>query len=191
VPVNARPGQRPEMVEPPTQTAPSPGGAGRYRFPVSDLLRCRPGDRDRRAAQLPAAGGWPGPRRVVVGSLTGGAGRSTTTAVMCAAAVDAGVPVLALDATGGVDGELAARAAGEMDCAQRAVVAVRADRRGVPGAARRALVAAAGPLPVPYVARLAGRRAAAQGPDAVAAGRLLLVAAALTPGAPSSSPEEQ
>src|SRR5664279_6365075 len=56
-------------------------------------------------------------------------------------------------------------AAGEMDCAQRAVVAVRADRRGVPGAARRALAAvagaAAGPLAVPYVAGLAGRRAVA------------------------------
>ena len=311
VPVSAGPGERPVMVQLPVQPSPSPG-PGRYRFPVSDLLRCRPRDRDRRAARV-LAGGWPGPRRVVVGSLTGGAGRSTTAAVMCAAAVDAGVPVLALDATGGDDDELAARigsgaaagrdwtrltgrdtevdfaalrrragadgnpvavvavggdagapppadavaagaaaaatawplvvvdighgqaatgaavraggidllvlvcradpaeiadscefltalaAAGEMDCAQRAVVAVRADRRGVPGAARRTLAAvaaaSAGPVPVPYVARLAGRRAAAQGPDAVAAGRLLLAVAALTPtghrpGAlpPASSP---
>ena len=107
VPVSAGPGERPVMVQLPVQPSPSPG-PGRYRFPVSDLLRCRPGDRDRRAARV-LAGGWPGPRRVVVGSLTGGAGRSTTAAVMCAAAVDAGVPVLALDATGGDDAELAAR----------------------------------------------------------------------------------
>lgn len=304
VPVTARPGERPVRV-PPAAPPTLPPGSGRYRFPVSELLRRRPGDRDRRAAQV-LAGGWPGPRRVVLGSLTGGAGRSTTAAVICAAAGAAGVPVLALDATGGDDGELAARvgggaaagrdwtrltgreaevdftalrrradagseaagaqvavitvggdagspppaeavaagasaaatawplvlvdiphghaatgaavraggidllvlvcradpaeiadsceflaevtaAAGGMDCAQRAVVAVRADRRGPTGAARRALAAvagvAAGPVPVPYVARLTGRRAAAHGPDAEAAGRLLLAAAALTPPA--------
>ena len=40
---------------------------------------------------------------------------------------------------------------------------------------------AAGTVTVDHVARLTGRRSAAQGPEAVAAGRLLAAAAAVTP----------
>jgi MinD-like ATPase involved in chromosome partitioning or flagellar assembly len=236
---------------------------------------------------------------VVFASLTGGAGRSTAAALMCAAAVDAGGPVLLLDATGEAGSDLATRAggagtrrdwtrltgaeaetdfaalrrrrgggtdgavyvvaiggdagspppaeavaagaaaaarswplvlvdiphgrsavraavrarrvdllvmvcrgdpaeiadsgeflrdltaSGDLDCAQRALVAVRADRRGLPAAARRALAGvcdtAAGPLTLAHVARLTGRRSTAQGPEAVAAGRLLAAAAGVTP----------
>jgi hypothetical protein len=74
---------------------------------------------------------------------------------------------------------------GDLDCAQRALVAVRAERRGLPATARRALAGvcdtAAGPLTLDHVARLTGRRNAAQGSEAVAAGRLLAAAAAVTP----------
>jgi hypothetical protein len=74
---------------------------------------------------------------------------------------------------------------GELDCAQRAVVAVRTDRRGVPAAARRALTGvcdtAAGAVTLPHLARLTGRRTGTQDPEAVAAGRLLAAAAAVAP----------
>ncbi|MEP6562422.1 MAG: hypothetical protein ABJD68_15255 [Nakamurella sp.] len=300
-----------------TRRAPAPTGLppGVARFPVADLLRRGPRDRTRQALQV-LAQRWPGPRRVVVGSLTGGTGRSTTAALICAAATDTGVSVLLLDATGGDGSDLACRvgrppmrrdwtrltgteaavdfaalrrrsdtnpgntnrgdndgavtvlavngdggapppvaavaagaaaaaaagwplvlvdlpqgqpairaavelggvdllvlvcrpdpaeiadssdflrdlAAGDPDCTQRAVVAVRADRRGLPTAARRALAgvcdAAAGPVVLTHVPRLTGRRAAANGPDAVAAGRLLAAAAAVTPPAvtPTDSP---
>lgn len=282
-------------------------GVGWPRFPVADLLRLRPKERGREAGRL-LASPWPGPRRVLVASLTGGAGRSTTAALLWTAAADAGVPVMLLDAAGDVASGLAARvpsvaatrrgwtqvtdraaavdfaalrrrsgtdgqavslvsidgdrgsppppgsvgaaasaAAGswplviadvqhgqaatravvntggfellvmlcrpdpgdiedttgflrdltaavdaDIDVPQRAVVAVRAGPRGIARQVRRALVTvtdvAAGVVIVPHVPELVGRRATAGGPAAVAAGRLLAAAAALTPAATGALP---
>jgi len=300
VPVGSGIGERPVAVTRPVEPSSAAVAPGFFRFPLADLLRRRPRDRDRAVTQV-LADRWPGRRRVVFASLTGGAGRSTAAALMCAAAVDAGGPVLLLDATGGAGSDLASRVgaagtrrdwtrltgaeaetdfaalrrrrggggdadgavcvvaiggdagspppaeavaagaaaaarswplvlvdiphgrsavraavragrvdllvmvcrgdpaeiadsseflrdltdSGELDCGQRALVAVRADRRGLPAAARRALAGvcdtAAGPLPLAHVARLTGRRSTAQGPEAVAAGRLLAAAAGVTP----------
>jgi hypothetical protein len=73
---------------------------------------------------------------------------------------------------------------GVLDCAGRAVVAVRADRRGLQTAARRALASvcdtAAGPVTLAHVGALTGRRSTARGQEAVAAGRLLAAAVAVT-----------
>jgi hypothetical protein len=81
---------------------------------------------------------------------------------------------------------------GKWDCAQHAVLAVRAERRGLPRQSRRRLAAvsdaAAGPLTVPHLPRLVSRRTPAQGPDAIAAGRLLLAATAGTPPTAEPSP---
>ena len=111
VPVGGELGDRPVAV--PRQVEPHARGAGPdgIRFPVADLLRRRPRDRDRDVTQI-LAGRWPGPRRVVFGSLTGGPGRSTAAALLTAAAADAGVPVLLLDATGDAGTDLAARVGG-------------------------------------------------------------------------------
>jgi hypothetical protein len=248
------------------------------------------------------AGSWPGPVRVLFGSLTGGAGRSTAAALLSAAAVDAGAAVLVLDGTGQVASDVAVRlgtgeatrrdwtwavdpaaglhfaalhrrtgpgpvpvvavggdrgtaapadalaaaaaaaarsfpvvlvdlpggaaatraavAAGrpellvmlcrpdpveigdtaeflrdlapDLDCARRAVIAVRADRRGLPRPARRVLAAAAdaaaGVLTVVHLPGVTGRRSTVAGPGAVTAGRTLAAAAALTGGSPDPAP---
>lgn len=307
VPVAGISRHRPVLF-PQRSTPPAATGTAAARFPVAELLRRPPRDREIEAGRV-LAGRWPGPRRVVFASLTGGAGRSTLVAVLSAAAVDVGVPVLVVDGTGGdprslmgrigpgaavsrrdwtrlsgveaeadfaalhrragsggpavmvvpvggeqgfpppagavaagaeaaartwplvlVDlphGEAATRAAvraggfdllvllcradpaeitdatgfltdlaadGGVDCAQRAVIAVRAERRGLPGSVRRRLAAvsdcAAGPLTVTHVSSLTGRRNPAQGPDAVAAGRLLLAAAASAPPLDPPKPDE-
>ena len=297
VPVGNGIGERPVAVTRHAPPSPAAVVPGLVRFPLADLLRRRPRDRGREVTRV-LADRWPGHRRVVFASLTGGAGRSTAAALMSAAAVDSGVPVLLLDATGESRSDLAARVGGagtrrdwtrltgaearvdfaalrrrgggdtggpvcvvgiggdagspppaaavtagaaaaalswplvlvdiphgrsavravvraggidllvlvcrpdpaeiadsgeflrdlagggELDCAQRALVAVRADRRGLPAAARRGLAGvcdtAAGTVTVDHVARLTGRRSAAQGPEAVAAGRLLAAAAAVS-----------
>lgn len=305
VPVRVGSGQRPVPVPRTVRDRPA-AAAGVHRFPVPELLRLRPQDRDLAAARV-LSGRWPGPRRVLLASLTGGAGGSTTAALMCAAAAAAGTPVLLLDAAGGEFSELPGRvgagagsrrdwtrltgreavldfaalrrragadgravtvvavtgdagtpppagavaagaaaaarawplvlvdiphgrpatsaavraggvdllvlvcradpaeidagtgflrdlaAGGDLDCAQRAVLAVRADRRGLPRSARRALAAvadtAAGAVTVAHVPRLTARRAAADGPAAAAAGRLLAAAAALTPTTNPATPD--
>ena len=297
VPVGNGIGERPVAVTRHAPPSPAAVVPGLVRFPLADLLRRRPRDRGREVTRV-LADRWPGHRRVVFASLTGGAGRSTAAALMSAAAVDSGVPVLLLDATGESRSDLAARVGGagtrrdwtrltgaearvdfaalrrrgggdtggpvcvvgiggdagspppaaavtagaaaaalswplvlvdiphgrsavravvraggidllvlvcrpdpaeiadsgeflrdlagggELDCAQRALVAVRADRRGLPAAARRGLAGvcdiAAGTVTVDHVARLTGRRSAALGPEAVAAGRLLAAAAAVS-----------
>src|SRR6478672_612424 len=79
-------GDRPVPVTPPAPhraAVPTPGPAGRFR--VGDLLHQHGRDLDRAAARA-LAGSWPGPARVLFGSLTGGAGRSTAAALLSAAA---------------------------------------------------------------------------------------------------------
>ena len=111
VPVGSGIGERPVAVTRPVAPSSAAVAPGFFRFPLADLLRRRPRDRDRAVTQV-LADRWPGHRRVVFASLTGGAGRSTAAALMCAAAVDAGGPVLLLDATGEAGSDLATRVGG-------------------------------------------------------------------------------
>ncbi|RIJ77971.1 hypothetical protein D1871_04610 [Nakamurella silvestris] len=94
-PAGARPVVVPQWQPPVFQ--PSPSDIPSY--PVAELINATTRDRARRVARIRQTP-WPGPRRVLVASLFGGTGRSTTAALIWASTANLGLSVTLLDATG-------------------------------------------------------------------------------------------